>query len=79
MEAAPAANPPLAWDRFDSIPNPVKGLRLSFWPTPEAALARMHDAPPGCRARVVRILRDYGILDRAEAPQYHSPIAAAGA
>ena len=78
LDAAPdAAGAPLAWDRFDSIPNPGKGLRLSLWATPEAALAAAA-APDLCRRRVVRILRDYGMFDRAEAPQYHPPVGPPG-
>ncbi len=73
LDTTPEADAPIAWDRFDSIPNPAKGLRLSFWRTPEIALAQTR--PTGCRARVVRILRDYGMFDRTEAPQYHPPAA----
>lgn len=73
LDAVPPADAALARDRFDSIPNPGKGLLLSLWRDAEAALATPVLA--GCRCRVVRILRDYGMFDRAEAPQYHTPTA----
>jgi heme-degrading monooxygenase HmoA len=55
-------------DGFDSITRPGNGLYLRGWPdlaSAEAAIAGM----PG-RHRVVRIIRDYGMFARAEAPQY---------
>ena len=82
QNASPAADgaaaAPIAWDRFDSIPTAGKGLRLSFWPDPAAALAHAPGTPEGCRSRVVRIVRDYGMFERAEAPQYHPPISPPG-
>lgn len=75
LDATAGAGMALEHDRFDSIPDPAKGLRLSLWPDAEAALAASRAAPVGCRARVVRILRSYGMFDRAEAPQYHAPVA----
>jgi heme-degrading monooxygenase HmoA len=73
LDSAPPPNGALAGDRFDSIPNPGKGLLLSFWRDAETAPLPV---PPGCRRRVVRILRDYGMFDRVEAPQYHPPVRA---
>jgi hypothetical protein len=30
--------------------------------------------PPGARLRHVRVVRDYGMFDRREAPQYYPPV-----
>lgn len=68
---------PVAWDRFDSLASPGQGLVLSFWRSAAAALAV--PVPAGCRGRVVRVLRDYGLFDRAEAPPFHPPVSRPGA
>jgi heme-degrading monooxygenase HmoA len=69
---ADAAGALVGWDRFDSISTPGKGLALSFWRAPQAVPGLPEPAPG--RRRVVRIVRDYGMFDRAEAPQYHPPV-----
>jgi heme-degrading monooxygenase HmoA len=74
LDAAPPPHGAVDWDRFDSIPNPGQGLLLSFWR--DVAAAGAAPCPGGCRCRVVAILRDYGMFDRAEAPQYHPPVPA---
>ena len=70
------------WDRFDGITIPGKALWLASW-RDEAALARWQagyasgsgDTEKGTvRFRVVRIIRDYGMHDRREAPQYYPPV-----
>lgn len=72
----PAADPDpslpgaLAADRFDGVTDPAASLSLSFWPDLDAMPV---PAPAAARVRVARILRDYGLRDRAEAPQYHAP------
>ena len=81
--AALGAGPPaeatgalVGWDRFDSIATPGKGLALSFWRTPQSVPGA--SAPVPGRIRVVRIVRDYGMFDRTEAPQYHPPAPSPG-
>ncbi len=69
---AAAAGALVAWDRFDSITTQGKGLALSFWRSPQAVPDG--SVPASGRRRVVRIIRDYGMFDRAEAPQYHPPL-----
>ncbi|MDQ2787039.1 MAG: antibiotic biosynthesis monooxygenase [Chloroflexota bacterium] len=72
------------WGRYDGITIPGKGLWLASW-RDEAALAawyagQTHPAPaasaPVARFRAVRIIRDYGMHDRREAPQYYPPVTA---
>ncbi|HEY7908245.1 MAG TPA: antibiotic biosynthesis monooxygenase [Thermomicrobiales bacterium] len=70
-------------ERYDSITTPGKALVLASW-RDEAALAAWQDGPlhpmsaasePAARFRAVRIIRDYGMRDRREAPQYYPPVA----
>jgi len=61
-------------DMFDSITQPGNGLWVRSWrdlPAAEAAITSM----PG-RHRVVRVIRDYGMFARHEAPQYYPPVRA---
>ncbi len=69
------------WEGYESITTTGKSLWLASW-RDEAALAawqyQTHPAPgardPAVRSRVVRIIRDYGMRDRREAPQYYPPV-----
>ena len=63
-------------DVFESIHNPGKMLLLSAWKTAAAAAAWRPAASGGMgtpRHRSMRVIRDYGLFDRREAPQYHPP------
>ncbi|ADX46964.1 Antibiotic biosynthesis monooxygenase [Paracidovorax avenae ATCC 19860] len=76
----------LGLERFESLSTPGKLLSLSFW-RDEAAVAgwRGHAGHRGAQAagrggvfadyrlRVARVLRDYGMQDRAEAPDGAGP------
>lgn len=57
------------WDMFDGITDPQDRLLLLSWRDEAAMLA--HNSPPAARRLDVRIVRDYGLHDRREAPQYH--------
>jgi heme-degrading monooxygenase HmoA len=63
-------------EAFDSIYNPGKSLVLTYWLSKDAATrwAPCAAAPCTLRHRRVRIIRDYGIADRREAPQYYPPV-----
>lgn len=58
-------------DVFDSITRPGDGLYLRSWPDVAAAEAGVSKMPG--RHRVVRVIRDYGMFARVEAPQYFPP------
>ena len=61
------------WDVFESIVQPGKFIRLTSWRDAAAA----EGSPQGgldIRRRRVRVIRDYGMFDRAEAPQYYPPV-----
>jgi heme-degrading monooxygenase HmoA len=64
----------LGWDVFESIVQPGKFILLTS-SRDAAAAARTPDASGGTRHRHVRVVRDYGMFDRAEAPQYYPPAA----
>ena len=69
-------------ERFESLTNPGKLLSLSMW-RDEAAVAAWRNHPghrriqkigrsglfAGYRLRVASVIRDYGLEDRAEAPE----------
>jgi hypothetical protein len=62
---------------FESIYNPGKLLLLGLWQDADAAAMwrPAEPAPAGkLRHRQVRIIRDYGMFDRREAPQYYRAV-----
>jgi heme-degrading monooxygenase HmoA len=61
-------------DSFTGITDPAKQLLLTSWADPLAARRWQPNPVPELRHRAVRIIRDYGLDDRREAPQYHSPV-----
>jgi heme-degrading monooxygenase HmoA len=63
------------WDVFESISRLGKYILLTSWHNSEAAAAwPMPPLANTIRHRRVRVIRDYGMFDRAEAPQYYAPI-----
>ncbi|HLI12873.1 MAG TPA: antibiotic biosynthesis monooxygenase [Alphaproteobacteria bacterium] len=63
----------VAIETFESIYAPGKLLLLAAWIDEAAAQGWTPRRPPAgtLRHRQVRIIRDYGMFDRREAPQYH--------
>ncbi|HEY0182267.1 MAG TPA: antibiotic biosynthesis monooxygenase [Rhodopila sp.] len=55
-------------ETFDSITRPGNALVLRSWPNIAAAATGVRGS--GGRHRLVRVIRDYGMFARAEAPQY---------
>ena len=60
----------VSWDAFDGITDPGTTLLLLAW-RDRAALDAWTGAA-GARRLDVRVVRDYGMTDRGEAPQYHA-------
>jgi heme-degrading monooxygenase HmoA len=62
----------VAWDVFDAVLTPGDVILLLSWRDGAAAeaFATAAEPPDGARLRRVRIVRDYGMFDRREAPQY---------
>jgi hypothetical protein len=61
------------WDVFESIVQPGKFILLTSWRDGAAAEGSLHGGLD-IRHRCVRVIRDYGMFDRAEAPQYYPPV-----
>jgi len=65
-------------DIFESIAMPGKLALLASWTNAEAAKSwspKSFDGIETLRHRVVRVIRDYGMFDRREAPQFYPPAA----
>jgi heme-degrading monooxygenase HmoA len=72
----PGASTVVAWDVFDSVATPGNVIALVKWGDPASAEAFGRDAtlPDGLRLRNIRVVRDYGMFDRREAPQYFAEV-----
>jgi heme-degrading monooxygenase HmoA len=69
---APRARGLVGWDVFDAVLSPGDAILLMTWrdiPAAEAFESASKLAAGG-RQRRVRVVRDYGMFDRREAPQY---------
>ena len=74
LGALDTANPGLIdWDVCESIVEPGKFILLTSWRDAAAPDGAPHSGPD-LRHRRVRVIRDYGMFDRAEAPQYYPPV-----
>ena len=64
------------WDVFDAVLTPGDVILMIVWKSKEDAdaFSKMVVLPPGGRLRHVRVVRDYGMFDRREAPQYYAAI-----
>jgi heme-degrading monooxygenase HmoA len=77
---APDAAGLVAWDVFDAVLTPGDIILLASW-RDQAAAEAFEDRvslQDGARLRRVRVVRDYGMLDRREAPQYYPDVRSAG-
>jgi heme-degrading monooxygenase HmoA len=72
----PSAGGMAAWDVFDAVLTPGDLILRMVWRTNEDARAFEDTVklPVGARLRRVRIVRDYGMFDRREAPQYYPEV-----
>jgi hypothetical protein len=61
---------------YESITTPGKLLLLVSWR--DAAAADAWQPPSPARHRRVRVIRDYGMADRREAPQFYPDVARRG-
>jgi heme-degrading monooxygenase HmoA len=62
------------FEAFESLYNPGKLLLLVAWQDAAAALRWRPDGNNAARHRRVRIVRDYGMFDRDQAPQHYPPV-----
>lgn len=65
-----------SWDAYDAVLTPGDLILQTAWRDASAAGAFAASAgfPGGARVRQVRIVRDYGMYDRREAPQYYADV-----
>ena len=70
---APDAPGLVAWDVFAAVLVPGDIILLASWRHHAAAEAfeSTVSLPDGARLRRIRVVRDYGMFDRREAPQYY--------
>ena len=61
-------------ERFESIYRPGRMALLVSWRDRDAAARWKPRLGAETRHRVVRVIRDYGMHDRREAPQYYPPV-----
>jgi hypothetical protein len=66
----------VGWDVFEAVLTPGEIILLLSWKDRKAAEAfdRKVTLPDGARLRHVRVVRDYGMFDRREAPQYYPEV-----
>jgi heme-degrading monooxygenase HmoA len=78
---APGAGGLVSWDVFDAVLTPGDVILLLSWRDRAAAEAfeGATPLPEGARLRRVRVVRDYGMFDRREAPQYYPEVEKAAA
>ncbi len=67
----------VAYDVFESINTPGAFALVCSWRDAVDAAAWLGGANRSARHRAVRIVRDYGMADRREAPQFYPPVKAA--
>lgn len=65
------------WDVYDAVLTPGDLILMMVWKTKEDAesFVQSIELPDGGRLRRVRVVRDYGMFDRREAPQYFPVVA----
>ncbi|MET0702722.1 MAG: hypothetical protein ABWY93_23980, partial [Mycobacterium sp.] len=69
-----AAAPGLVgWDVFNAVLTPGDVILLLAWRelADAEAFREQAEPPPQARFRQVRVIRDYALLDRREAPQFY--------
>jgi heme-degrading monooxygenase HmoA len=66
----------VGWDVYDAVLAPGDLILMMVWKTSEdaEAFAESSKLPQGGRRRHVRVVRDYGMFDRREAPQYYPAV-----
>ena len=74
----PYADGLLDWDVLEAVLTPGDLILVQSWRTGAAAetFELTTELPPGARLRRVRVVRDYGMFDRREAPEYFPKVAA---
>ncbi len=64
----------VGWDLFDAILTPGDLLLLLAWRDAASGATGSRGIPSAARHRLVRVVRDYGMFRRNEAPQYYKDV-----
>ncbi|MGB8629846.1 MAG: antibiotic biosynthesis monooxygenase [Xanthobacteraceae bacterium] len=66
----------ISWDVYDAVLTPGDLILMMVWKTnaDAEAFGKLVKLTEGRRLRRVRVVRDYGMFDRREAPQYYPPV-----
>jgi hypothetical protein len=66
----------VTWDVYDAVLTPGDLILMMTWRTKAdaEAFAKSAQLPETGRLRHVRVVRDYGMFDRREAPQYYPAV-----
>jgi heme-degrading monooxygenase HmoA len=64
----------ISWDIFDAVQQPGNPILVQSWTDSERAAASLYDGRHDLRRRTIRIVRDYGMTDRRESPQYYPEV-----
>jgi heme-degrading monooxygenase HmoA len=72
----PGADGLESWEVFDAVLEPGDVILMTSWSGEAAAEASQRAVVQrdGTRTRRVRVIRDYGLIDRREAPQYYPDV-----
>jgi heme-degrading monooxygenase HmoA len=69
----------ISWDVFDAVLSPGNPILMQSWPDEDRAAAFRSTVSTELRFRSTRIVRDYGMFDRRENPQYYPDVPRGGA
>jgi len=66
----------VSWDVYEAVLTPRDLIVMAVWQTKADAeqFKRTARFASDARVRLVRVVRDYGMYDRREAPQYYPPV-----
>jgi heme-degrading monooxygenase HmoA len=64
----------ISWDIFDAVLEPGNPILVQSWADAERAAASLTGGRHDLRRRTIRIVRDYGMFDRRESPQYYPDV-----
>lgn len=64
----------ISWDIFDAVQQPGNPILAQSWADSERAAASLYGGRHDLRGRTIRIVRDYGMIDRRESPQYYPEV-----
>jgi heme-degrading monooxygenase HmoA len=64
----------ISWDIFDAVQQPGNPILAQSWADSERAAASLYGGRDDLRRRTIRIVRDYGMIDRRESPQYYPEV-----